>query len=74
MVDGGLLSAVVTAGAVMFACIICCKWCMIRRDYEFHSISLESMPQAIATATAPPIEYEALPSIVEEEDEPSVSV
>jgi hypothetical protein len=70
MVDGGLLSAVVTAGAVMFACIICCKWCMIRRDYELHSISLESIPQA----TAPLMEYEPLPSITEEEDEPSVSV
>ena len=47
---------------------------MIRRDYELHSISLESIPQAIATATAPPIQYEPLPSITEEDDEPSVSV
>jgi hypothetical protein len=69
MVDGDLLSTIFTASTVLFVCVVCCKWCMIRRDYEIHSISLESMPQA----TAPPLsfDYEPLP---QEEDEPSVSV
>jgi len=68
MSDDGILTTFISFSAILVTCVLCCKWCMIRRDHELHSISFESGVQP----SAPPLEYEPLPTI--QDDEPSISV